>query len=243
MTTLGGFLAAATCFVLALFLGCSQAFSMSPPSDTPLPPTAPHFVDVGRLDASIAIDMRYAGEDNFVGTTVEGYLAAKCLLAEPAAEALVKVQQDLVKQALGLLIYDCYRPQRAVDHFVRWAQDLADVRTKARHYPAVDKSLLFELGYIAEKSGHSRGSTVDLTLVRRSAEGEMLLLAMGTDYDFFDPLSHTEVPDVSSAELENRLLLKEAMENGGFENYPQEWWHYTLKNEVYPDDYWDVPVQ
>ena len=228
---------------LTLLLGCSGASHLAKPAVPAQGTAVPHFVDVGQLDPSIAIDMRYAGANNFVGKRVDGYLAPRCLLAAPAAEALVRVQRNLEKQGYGLLIYDCYRPQRAVDHFVRWAQDLSDLRTKPRHYPSVDKSRLFELGYIAAKSGHSRGSTVDLTVGRKNKDGELVPLDMGTDYDFFDPSSHTESEDVSDDDLANRLLLRAAMESGGFANYSKEWWHYTLENEKYPSNYWDVPVQ
>lgn len=211
------------------------------------PDTVPDLVDVRGIEPSIRVDMRYAGSDNFVGTRVEGYEAPVCLLARPAAEALAEVQRSLAHDGLGLLVYDCYRPQRAVDHFVRWAADTADVRTKAQHYPDVPKSRLFEEGYIAERSGHSRGGTVDLTLVREPAPGEAAEAAapldMGTPYDFFDPRSHTESPDVGDEALANRLRLREAMEAGGFRNYEAEWWHYTLRDEPYPDTYFNLPVR
>ncbi len=143
-------------------------------------------VDVREVEPSIRADIRYAGSNNFVGGPVDGYEGATCLLSRPAAEALARVQRDLAAEGLGLLVYDCYRPQRAVDHFVRWAEDTTDARTKAEFYPNVDKSRLFDEGYIAERSGHSRGSTVDLTLVR---DGTAEALDMGTPYDFFDPRS------------------------------------------------------
>jgi D-alanyl-D-alanine dipeptidase len=126
---------------------------------------ADRFVDVQTMIPSIALDIRYYGDHNFVGTRVDGYLAPKCLLAAPAAEALAKVQADLQEFSLSLKVYDCYRPQRAVDHFVRWASDIPDTKTKAEFYPTVDKRNLFRDGYIAEKSSHSRGSTVDVTIV------------------------------------------------------------------------------
>jgi D-alanyl-D-alanine dipeptidase len=212
--------------------------------------TAVDLVDVREVEASIRIDIRYAGSNNFVGAPVEGYEAATCLLSRPAAEALAGVQRQLAPDSLGLLVYDCYRPQRAVDHFVRWAADTADVTTKAEYYPQVDKSRLFEEGYIAERSGHSRGSTVDLTLVRApggsggAPTGGAVAepLDMGTPYDFFDTRSHTESPENSERQLANRLLLREAMEAGGFQNYTAEWWHYTLRDEPYPDAYFDIPV-
>lgn len=208
---------------------------------------APDLVDVTALEPSIRVDMRYAGADNFVGEPVDGYEAARCLLTRPAAEALARVQRSLADERLGLLVYDCYRPQRAVDHFVRWAQDTGDLRTKATHYPNVDKARLFEQGYIAERSGHSRASTVDLTLVRFSSGTGPTAAAepldMGTPYDFFDPRSNTESPDVTESQLANRLRLRDAMEAGGFRNYAAEWWHYTLRDEPWPDGYFDVVVR
>lgn len=208
---------------------------------------APDLVDVREVEPSIRVDMRYAGSDNFVGVPVDGYEAPVCLLTRPAAEALARAQRSLAGDGFGLLVYDCYRPQRAVDHFVRWAADTGDVRTKPEHYPEVPKSRLFEEGYIAERSGHSRGSTVDLTLVRAPAAGAdagtVEPLDMGTPYDFFDPRSHTESPEVDEARLASRLRLRAAMESAGFRNYEAEWWHYTLRDEPFPDTYFDVVVR
>ena len=217
--------------VAILALGCGSRGS------------APDLVDVTTLAPSIRTDMRYADADNFVGEPVDGYEAARCLLARPAAEALAGVQRRLAADGLGLLVYDCYRPQRAVDHFVRWAEDTADVHTKAEHYPDVPKSRLFEEGYIAARSGHSRASTADLTMVRVAGDGSAQPLDMGTPFDFFDPRSHTESPDVTQAQHANRVRLRDAMEAGGFHNYVDEWWHYTLNDEPYPDTYFDVVVR
>ncbi len=204
------------------------------------------FVDVRSLDPSIAADMRYAGSENFVGEQIGGYEAPICLLTSAAAEALVEVQSILRDDGFGLLVFDCYRPQRGVDHFVRWAKDTTDLRTKAEYYPNVRKSRLFEDGYIASRSGHSRASTVDLTLVRADqdgSDGPVEPLDMGTPFDFFDPRSHTESPDVTPEQLANRLRLRDAMEEGGFRNYSAEWWHYTLRDEPYPDEYFDRPIR
>lgn len=205
--------------------------------------TGQDFVDVRSLDPSIAADMRYAGSENFVGERIDGYEAPICLLTSAAAEALVEVQSILRDDGFGLLVFDCYRPQRGVDHFVRWAKDTTDLRTKAEYYPNVRKSRLFEDGYIASRSGHSRASTVDLTLVRADQDGSVEPLDMGTPFDFFDPRSHTESPDVTPEQLANRLRLRDAMEEGGFRNYSAEWWHYTLRDEPYPDEYFDRPIR
>ena len=206
----------------------------------------PDLVDVRELEPSIRTDIRYAGSDNFVGGPVDGYESPACLLARPAAEALAGVQRELAAEELGLLVYDCYRPQRAVDHFVRWAADTADLGTKEAYYPNVEKSRLFEEGYIAERSGHSRGATIDLTLVRAPVAADAPAdepLDMGTPYDFLDPRSHTESPEVADEQRANRLRLRAAMEAGGFRNYEAEWWHYTLRDEPYPDTYFDLPIR
>ena len=196
-------------------------------------------VDVSTLVPDIALDMRYAGERNFVGAKVDGYNAARCLLLEPAARALAQVEAGLRAQNYRLRIYDCYRPARAVAHFVRWVQDLDDQRTKAAHYPNLDKSAL--LGeYIAPVSGHSRGATVDLTLMD-CRSGTCESLDMGTGFDFFDPRANTEAADISSTQRANRQRLLAAMQGHGFSNYPMEWWHYTLSS-VDSKILFDVPI-
>lgn len=203
-------------------------------------------MDLATFDDGIEIDMRYAGSENFVGAPVDGYAAPRCLLTLPAARALVQAQRDLAPRRLGLHVYDCFRPQRAVDHFVRWAEDLADQRTKARYYPHVDKARLFEAGYIAARSSHSRGSTVDVTLVRRGGPDDGTLLDMGTPWDLFDPRSHTDPAGedpLDDTQLRNRRVLRAAMHHAGFENLPEEWWHYTLRDEPNPDEYWDLEIR
>ncbi len=197
-------------------------------------------VDVSTLIPDIALDIRYAGERNFVGAQVDGYNAAKCLLLEPAARALAQVEADLRVQNYRLQIYDCYRPARAVAHFVRWVQDPADQRTKALHYPNLEKSAL--LGeYIATVSGHSRGATVDLTLLDCSSAAACVAVDMGTEYDFFDPRANTDAPDISPAQQANRQRLLSAMQRHGFSNYPKEWWHYTLTS-IGSKLLFDVPI-
>lgn len=196
-------------------------------------------VDVSTLVPDIAVDMRYAGERNFVGAKVEGYNAPRCLLLEPAARALAQVEADLRTQNYRLRIYDCYRPARAVAHFIRWVQDSNDQRTKPAHYPNLDKSAL--LGeYIAPVSGHSRGATVDLTLMD-CRSGTCVPLDMGTQYDFFDPRANTDAPDISPAQRANRQQLLAVMQRHGFANYPKEWWHYTLSS-IDSNTLFDVPI-
>ena len=189
------------------------------------------------VDARIQQDVRYAGSENFMGRPVRGYLAPRVMMTPEAAFALSRAQDAAEAQGLSLLVYDAYRPQRAVDNFVEWGSDLEDVARKATYYPDVPKAELFVRGYIAERSGHSRGSTVDLTLTR---DGEPL--EMGTPFDFFDERSYTENSAIDEAAMANRLLLRSIMLGAGFSNYVNEWWHYTLVNEPWPDTYFDHPV-
>lgn len=200
-------------------------------------------VDAADYLPSAIFDIRYYTEKNFVGEPINGYQAPKCLLTRPAAKALQQVQQEVAEQGLTLKIFDCYRPQRAVDHFVRWTDDLDDTRMQAIHYPVLAKQHLFQLGYIAAKSGHSRGSTVDLALVSVAKDGKTHRLDMGTPFDFFDPLSHTDNPHFTGTVADNRQQLKQVMTQHGFKNLPEEWWHYTLEDEPYPDTYFDYPVR
>jgi len=202
-----------------------------------------NLVDIRSLVPDIAEDIKYAGSDNFVGRPVHGYLAPKCLLLRPAAEALARVERDLRAQHYRLKLWDCYRPARAVADFVHWAHDLSDQRTKPQHYPNLDKSQLLGV-YIASVSGHSRGATVDLTMERCAADGTHCApLDMGTDFDWFGMRAHTDAPGIGAAQLANRHRLRAAMEREGFENYPMEWWHYTLTPEPTPHTLYDVPVQ
>ncbi|OFE14091.1 hypothetical protein PHACT_10645 [Pseudohongiella acticola] len=205
--------------------------------------------------------MRYTTNNNFVGEPITGYQATACVLTTAAASALADAQAQANLQGYSLKVYDCFRPQRAVDHFIRWAADLDDQKMKAAFYPDVPKDELFSRGYIAERSGHSRGSTLDLTLVRlgstqpqadpmagydcRGNEAQRYpdnSINMGTSYDCFDALSHTDNPDVGDDILANRHLLRDLMEAAGFSNYDQEWWHYTLRNEPFSDQYFDFAI-
>ena len=200
-------------------------------------------VDIATLVPDIALEIRYAGSDNFVGAPVDGYLAPKCLLLQPVAQALQRVETGLRTQHLRLKLFDCYRPARAVRHFVRWAGDLPDQRTKPHYYPNLDKRVL--LGdYIAPVSGHSRGATLDLTLLRcDDDDAHCQPLDMGTDFDFFDPRAHTASPDVTPTQRASRERLRAAMAQQGFRNYPLEWWHYTHVPEPTPGLLYDVPVE
>jgi len=174
------------------------------------------------------------------GERIDGYERPRCLLSEPAANALAAVERDLSARGLGLKVFDCYRPQRAVAQFVRWAQRIDDVKRKRDFYPDVDKRELFAKGYISDRSGHSRGSTVDLTLVRR---GDAREFDMGSPFDFFSPKSWPSDRSVSDEAQQNRALLAAAMRRGGFRPYDKEWWHFTLNNEPFPDTYFDFPVR
>ena len=196
------------------------------------------FVDAATLVPGLAVDMRYAGAHNFVGRPIDGYEAPHCLLTREAAAALAEVARDLAPR-LVVKVFDCYRPVRAVENFVRWARDLNDQAARAEFYPDVDKRTLFRDGYIASRSGHSRGSTMDLTLAR--ADGTEL--DMGTHFDFFSPKSWTASPTVSPEQHANRILLATAMRRRGFRGYDREWWHFTLAREPFPDTYFDFPVR
>lgn len=238
--------------------------ALSPAAQARPEPEAPEeFVALRSVDPTIIQEMRYTTAHTFLGERVDGYRQPVCILTRPAARALHLAQKRLLRQGYSLKVYDCYRPQRAVDHFVRWAKDLDDQSMKGEFYPRVDKDRLFEDGYIAEKSGHSRGSTVDLTLVRLPAlptrpyrPGERLApcfapqgerfpdnsVDMGTGYDCFDTLSHTDDPRIQGPQRANRQLLKRTLTEMGFVNLPEEWWHFTFKPEPFPGTYFDFPV-
>ena len=198
------------------------------------------FVSVSDVIPDALLDVRYYTTYNFVGERIDGYEQPVVLMTKEAAAALQHVNRDIRAQGLRLVIYDAYRPQRAVDHFVRWAEDVSDTRMKAIFYPEVDKADLFERGFIARRSGHSRGSTVDLTLLD---EKSGMLLDMGGPFDFFGELSHPDFAGVTTEQHANRMLLRDAMVTHGFRTLSTEWWHFTLVNEPYPDTYFDFPVR
>ncbi len=200
----------------------------------------PGFVYIDEAIPDIILDVRYAGENNFLGAPVTGYNREKVILSNPAAQALKKVQEELRTKGYCLKIFDGYRPQRAVNHFINWAKDSGDTLMKQQFYPDVDKKDLFNLGYISTRSGHSRGSTIDLTIVDSNTEKEV---DMGGDYDFFGELSHHNYQDLTGVQKKNRALLKGVMMKYGFQPYSQEWWHYTYQPEPYPDTYFDFVVE
>jgi zinc D-Ala-D-Ala dipeptidase len=204
---------------------------------------SPAFVDASEAVPGLVVEMRYAGDHNFVGSRIDGYQRRLCLLTKQAAAALGAVQHDLAEQGLGLKVFDCYRPARAVAHFVQWAQNLSDQRGKDEFYPDVDKRDLFRDGYIAERSSHSRGSTVDITVVRLADGKPATELDMGTAFDRFSPRSWPGDPNVAAAARQNRALLAAAMTRRGFRPYDKEWWHFTLADEPFPDTYFDFPVR
>ena len=222
----------------------SRAHASAQPTLSPATTAAQaDLVDIRSLVPDMAEDIKYAGSDNFVGRPVDGYRAARCYLLRPVAEALARVEHDLRRQHLRLKLFDCYRPARAVADFVHWAHDLSDQRTKAAHYPLIDKSQLLGT-YIASVSGHSRGATMDLTLMQCNAhDGHCRPLDMGTHFDYFGTLAHTDATEATAIQHANRLRLRAAMQREGFVNYSMEWWHYTLEPEPTPHTIYDVPIE
>ena len=214
-----------------LFLLISEVVSQNKPDN---------FVYLLDLEPSIKIELRYFSNNNFIGQPIDGYHRSTIIVSKPTAIALQKVQNALEKKGLGLKIFDAYRPQRAVNHFVRWAKVLNDTLMKRSYYPDVPKSELFKRGYIASKSGHSRGSTVDLTLIDLDTGNE---LDMGSPYDFFGVQSHPFYKKITDEQRKNRMLLRRVMLKNGFKPYENEWWHFTLRDEPFPDQYFDFPVK
>jgi D-alanyl-D-alanine dipeptidase len=197
------------------------------------------FVFVDEFVPGIRWDAKYATWDNFTGKPVDGYQANRIVGTRALCAALDRARDMAASLGFGLLLWDGYRPQRAVDCFLRWSQQPEDGRTKPRHYPNIDRSEMFERGYVAAKSGHSRGATVDLTLYDL-ATGE--LAPMGGAHDLMDPSSHHRAPGITQVEARNRHQLCSVMERSGFDPYDREWWHYTLKHEPYPSSYFDFPI-
>ena len=198
------------------------------------------FVEITDVVPDAILEVRYYSTYNFVGARVDGYERPIILMTRQSADSLKVVNDELRKQGYRLKIWDAYRPQRAVNHFIRWAENLQDTAMKAIFYPMVDKSLLFEKEYIMARSGHSRGSTVDLTLLDEATGKE---LDMGSPFDWFGDESHPDYTDLSAQQLANRLILRQAMLRHGFKPLDSEWWHFTLADEPYPDTYFDFPIK
>ncbi len=197
------------------------------------------FVYVEDVIPTIKVELRYFSNNNFLGKPVDGYKKEVAILTVQAAETLKHVQEELKQYNLSIMIYDSYRPQTAVNHFVRWARDLNDTINKNAFYPKVKKQHLFQEGYISSQSGHSRGSTMDITLVDINTCEP---LDMGSPYDFFGPESWIANSDLTAQQRANRMLLQTIMMKHGFRFYTKEWWHFTLRGEPFPDTYFDFPV-
>ncbi|GAA1161633.1 D-Ala-D-Ala dipeptidase VanX-Sc [Kribbella jejuensis] len=196
-------------------------------------------VYVDEFATGIRWDAKYATWDNFIGRPVDGYLANRIVGTRSLCAALERAQEKAAPRGFGLLLWDGYRPQRAVDNFVRWSELPEDGRTKPRYYPNLERTDMFTQGYVATRSGHTRGSAVDLTLYHLDT-GE--LADMGGDHDLMDPISRHGAPGVTAKQAQNRETLASVMEAAGFERYECEWWHYKLRDEPYPNTYFDIPI-
>ena len=201
-----------------------------------------NFVELRMYIPTINLDIRYFTTDNFVGAPIDGYKSPKALLSVQGANALRNVQSELAIFGLGLKVYDAYRPQQAVDHFIRWAKDPNDIKMKLNYYPKMDKEDLFKEGYLIDRSSHSRGSAVDVTIVSLH-KTDPVELDMGTNWDFFGPSSGPQSFTVTPQQRANRMFLYHMMQKHGFKPHEKEWWHFTLENEPYPDQYFDAPIQ
>jgi len=195
---------------------------------------------VQNIIPSMQVELRYFGTHNFIGQSINGYNRHIAILSNQAIIALKNVQEELLKYNLSVKMFDGYRPQRAVNHFVRWAKVLNDTVGKQEFYPNVMKQHLFKEGYIAARSGHSRGSTLDMTLVDSNTGKE---LDMGSPWDFFGKESWVENNNLTAQQRANRMLLQTIMLKHGFKHYPKEWWHFTLKSEPFPEIYFDFVVE
>ena len=237
-----------TAIILTTFLSIIAGCSRGPADPAAI---SSDFVNITDVVPDAILEIRYFGTYNFVGERIDGYLQPVALLTKRAADSLKAVSDDVKAQGYRLKIYDAYRPQMAVDNFVRWAADVPDTLMKQYFYPDLDKSVLFPRGYIAEKSGHTRGSTVDLTLFDMATEKDV---DMGGTFDWFGVESHpdfggdpttfdyTEGSEITSEQFANRMILRAAMLRHGFKPLDSEWWHFTLSDEPYPDTYFTFPV-
>ncbi len=201
---------------------------------------ASDFVLISAYIPDVLLDIRYYSSFNFIGERIDGYEAPVAVLRKEAAVRLKEVSGEMKEKGYRLKIFDAYRPQKAVDHFMRWAADPSDIRMKEYFYPEIDKKDIIPMGYVAEHSGHSRGSTVDLTLFDMRTQQD---LDMGGTFDYFGELSHPDYKGVTEEQYENRMLLKDVMLRHGFRGLDEEWWHFTLKDEPCPDTYFTFPVR
>jgi zinc D-Ala-D-Ala dipeptidase len=235
--------------VVGILTSCGQCFALSDYA------RSKGFVELSEVDPTILISPRYATSDNFIGTPIDGYRKSTVVMLKQTAQALKAAQAAFKKDGYCLVVYDAYRPQQAVDHFIRWIDNAVDCTNKAQYYPRVDKANMIAQGYISKRSGHSRGSRIDLTIIkegqrvhpivaktRKLADGYTLMFLddgtvdMGSSFDLFDEASHTASTLVTVPVHKMRMYLKSVMEKYGFENYDKEWWHFSLNNEPYPAD-------
>jgi len=248
-------------FAILMACGIITTSCSNDKSPSPIQPTedCSQFVTITDVVPDVILEIRYFSTYNFVGDRIDGYLEPTALLTRQAADSLKAVSDELKEQGYRLKIYDAYRPQKAVDHFVRWSKDIPDVRMKPYFYSDLDKSVLFDQEYICAKSGHTRGSTLDLTLFDMNTEKEV---DMGGTFDWFGPESHPDFcgnPEtgeytgdnakspkgrsITEEQFKNRMMLRSVMLRHGFNPFPTEWWHFTLKDEPYPDTYFTFPIK
>lgn len=242
------------CGRIRVLAALAAAFGAVAASAQPLPQGFVHLADVA---PTIRQDIRYAGSRNFMGRPAAGYQAAECVLTRRAAEALARAQAEIAPRGMTLVVWDCYRPQRAVADFIAWTRDASDQRMRAIYYPRVEKRDLSVRGYLSSRSTHSRGSTVDLGIARsgapaaggtgdcagpRDARIDDGVLDFGTAYDCFDTLSHVRAPGIGREAAANRALLAGLMQRQGFRAYAREWWHFQLRDEPFPAQSFDFPV-
>ena len=247
--------------ILPILCVCLMKYCTNKVRTLPVSPTEDmsQFVTLTDAVPDAILEIRYFSTYNFVGQRIDGYLEPTALLTREAADSLRAVSEEVKKQGYRLKIYDAYRPQKGVDHFVRWSKDVPDTLMKLYFYPDLDKSVLFDQEYIMAKSGHTRGSTVDLTLFDMATEKE---LDMGGTFDWFGPESHPDFcgnPEtgeytgdnqksptgrsITPEQFQHRMILRQVMLRHGFRAIDSEWWHFTLKNEPFPDTYFTFPVK
>lgn len=240
-------------FYFACILCCIMLASCNSRQQVKPEEISSDFVNITDIVPDAILEIRYYSTYNFVGTRIDGYLQPTALLTKEAADSLKAVSDDVIAQGYRLKIYDAYRPQCAVDHFVRWSHNPTDTCMKKYFYPMLDKPVLFEQDYIMAKSGHTRGSTVDLTLFDMATEKE---LDMGGTFDWFGEESHPDycgnletgkytgdATGITEQQFRNRMILRNAMLRHGFKPIDTEWWHFTLRQEPYPDTYFTFPVK